>query len=168
MGFDFEVRVIDVEEVFPAHLQREQITDYLVQLKADAHPPLADHELLITSDTLVWHRGQALGKPKDEAEAKRMLLQLSGDMHEVISAVCVRTSSEEHLLHAITRVYFAPLEEAVIDHYIHQYQPLDKAGAYGIQDWIGLVGIEKIEGSYSNVVGLPTQALIQLLWTLAR
>lgn len=169
MGLDFEVRLKEVDEVYPDTLKAGEITDYLAGLKADAFKgEIKPNELLITSDTIVWLGEKAIGKPRDSNDAKRMLGGLSGKVHQVFTSVCLRTASDNVIFHDVTNVTFAPLRAADIDHYINTYKPLDKAGAYGIQDWIGLIGISRIEGSYTNVVGLPTEKLYRHLAHLSR
>ena len=166
LDLDFEIRLKEIEEVFPPHLQSFNITNYLAQLKADAFTDLADDELLITSDTLVWLENEALGKPINEDDAIKMLQKLAGKTHEVVTSVCFKTKNKSEIIYDITKVTFAELNLESIKYYIQNYQPLDKAGSYGIQDWIGLVGISKIEGSYTNVVGLPTEKVYQYLLKL--
>ena len=166
LDLDFEIRLKEIEEVFPPHLQSFNITNYLAQLKADAFTDLADDELLITSDTLVWLENEALGKPIDENDAIKMLQKLAGKTHEVVTSVCFKTKNKSETIYDITKVTFVELNLESIKYYIQNYQPLDKAGSYGIQDWIGLVGISKIEGSYTNVVGLPTEKVYQYLLKL--
>ena len=166
LDLDFEIRLKEIEEIFPTHLQSFNITNYLAQLKADAFTDLADDELLITSDTLVWLESEALGKPINEDDAIKMLQKLSGKTHEVITSVCFKTKNKSEIIYDITKVTFAELNLESIEYYIRNYQPLDKAGSYGIQDWIGLTGISKIEGSYTNVVGLPTEKVYQYLLKL--
>lgn len=169
MGLNFEVRLKEIEEVYPDSLKAGDITDYLAGLKADAFEgAIGPDELLITSDTIVWLGEKAIGKPKDSDDAKRMLASLSGNVHQVFTSVCLRTSSANIVFHEVTNVTFSNLSAADIDHYIDTYKPLDKAGAYGIQDWIGLIGISRIEGSYTNVVGLPTEKLYRHLVDLSR
>lgn len=163
LDIDFEIRLKEVEEVFPPHLQSYEITNYLAKLKADAFSDFANDEVLITSDTLVWLENEALGKPTSEENAIKMLQKLSGKTHEVITSVCIKTNQKTEVIYDVTKVTFAQLSLEVIEYYIKTYKPLDKAGSYGIQDWIGLIGISKIEGSYTNVVGLPTEKLYQYL-----
>jgi septum formation protein len=166
LDLDFEIRLKEIEEIFPTHLQSFNITNYLAQLKADAFTDLADDELLITSDTLVWLESEALGKPINEDDAIKMLQKLSGKTHEVVTSVCFKTKNKSEIIYDVTKVTFSELNLESIKYYIQNYQPLDKAGSYGIQDWIGLVGISKIEGSYTNVVGLPTEKVYQYLLKL--
>ncbi|MBB1140922.1 Maf family nucleotide pyrophosphatase [Myroides sp. WP-1] len=163
LGLTFVVRASDIDEVYPMELQREQITDYIAKLKASAIELSVDKEILITSDTTVWSEGESLGKPQDRQEAIDMLERLSGKMHEVITSICLKSIRKEHCFHAVTQVYFKHLTKAQIEYYIDTYKPYDKAGAYGIQEWIGLVGIERINGSYTNIVGLPTTELMEEL-----
>lgn len=164
-GVNFTVQTHAVEEVFPPHLTASAIAEYLVKLKAAPFTNLTENQLLITADTIVWCDDQCLGKPTDRDQAFDMLGQLSGKMHEVITAVAFTQSQQQNIIHESTKVYFKPLSAAIINHYIDHYQPYDKAGAYGIQEWIGTVGIERIEGSYTNVVGLP---VAQVLTTLKK
>ncbi|MCB0466405.1 MAG: Maf family protein, partial [Aequorivita sp.] len=124
-------------------------------------------DILITSDTIVWKDGKALGKPKDFEEAKAMLQNLSGKMHEVITSVCFTSKGFQKTVHDVTKVWFKVLSEEEIDFYIKNYKPFDKAGSYGIQEWIGYIGIEKIEGCYFNVMGLPTRLVYKTLTEIA-
>ncbi len=168
LDLDFEIRLKEIEEVYPPELKAEEITNYLAELKANAFEgELKVNEILITSDTIVWHNGRALGKPKDEQDAIAILKSLSNATHEVITSVCFKTNSETKLLHEITKVTFNELSEDVIRYYIENYKPFDKAGAYGIQEWIGFVGVSKIEGSYANVMGMPTDKVYEYLNNLA-
>jgi septum formation protein len=156
MGFDFEIRLKGVEENYPPDLKGAEIAEYLAKLKSDAFQnELAENEILITGDTIVSLDNQALGKPKDETEAKEMLQSLSGRSHEVISSVCLRTSEKCVVFHDSTTVFFKNLSEKEIEFYISNFKPFDKAGAYGIQEWIGMIGVEKIDGSYFTVMGFP-------------
>lgn len=164
LDLDFEIRIKEVEEIYSPELKASQITNYLAELKANAFEgELGPNEVLITSDTIVWHNNQALGKPKDYDDAFKILKSLSNATHEVITSVCFKTSAKTTLLHEITRVTFNELSNEVISHYLENYKPYDKAGAYGIQEWIGLVGVSKIEGSYTNVMGLPTDKVYDYL-----
>jgi len=164
MGLDFEVRVKSVEEIHPPELKGKEISDYLAKLKASPFEGNLDpKEILITSDTVVWHRNKSLAKPKDEREACAMLHTLSNDWHEVITSVCFTTTTQQVVHSATTQVKFGVLDDASINHYIKSCEPFDKAGGYGIQEWIGLIGIEEIRGSYSNVVGLPTHLVYKKL-----
>jgi septum formation protein len=160
----FEIRLKEIEEIYPDTLKAEEITNYLAELKAKAFDgELADKELLITSDTLVWLKGKALGKPKDYDDAFQILKSLSNQTHEVITSVCFKTTTKTETIFDVTKVAFKELSDDSIRYYLDNYKPFDKAGAYGIQEWIGLVGIYKIEGSYTNVVGLPTEKVYTYL-----
>lgn len=162
--FNFEIRLKEIEEVYPEHLKAEEITNYLSELKANAFDEsLANDELLITSDTIVWHNNKALGKPKDYDDAFQILKSLSNSTHKVITSVCFKTIEKSEVIHEVTKVTFSDLTDDQVHYYLKNYQPFDKAGAYGIQDWIGLIGISKIEGSYTNVVGLPTEKVYNYL-----
>lgn len=164
MDLDFEIRLKEVEEIYPPELQAAEITDFLAELKANAFEgELSEKELLITSDTIVWHNERALGKPKNYDDAFQILKSLSNSTHEVITSVCFKTLETSHTFNEITNVTFCELSDEAIKYYLDNYKPFDKAGAYGIQEWIGLVGITKIEGSYTNVVGLPTQKVYNYL-----
>jgi septum formation protein len=168
LEIDFEIRLKPVKEVYPSALRGKEITNYLAELKAAAFEgELNTGDILITSDTIVWHENKALEKPKDPAQALEMIKALCGKTHEVITSVCFKTPEKIRTVHAITRVTFSELEEDEIEHYIDRYRPFDKAGAYGIQEWIGLIGVEHIEGSYFNVVGLPTHLVYQTLLEIA-
>lgn len=163
----FEVRLKEIEEIYPDHLKAEEITNFLSELKASAFEgTLADNELLITSDTIVWHHEKALGKPKNTTDAFQMLQSMSGATHEVITSVTFKTNAFVDTLHEVTKVTFSNLEAAEIQYYVDKYKPFDKAGSYGIQEWIGLIAISKIEGSYTNVVGLPTEKVFHYLKNL--
>jgi septum formation protein len=160
----FEIRLKEIEEIYPDNLKAEEITNYLAELKAKAFEgELADNEILITSDTLVWLNGKALGKPKDYDDAFQILKSLSNQTHEVITSVCFKTFTKTETIFEITKVSFRELSDDSIRYYLDNYKPFDKAGAYGIQEWIGLIGIHKIEGSYTNVVGLPTEKVYTYL-----
>jgi len=158
LGIPFEIRLKPVEEVYPETLVGVEITEYLAELKAQAFAnDLRTNEILITSDTLVWHENKALGKPGNTAEAFEMLQSLSGKTHEVITSVTLKSIAKTKTFTETTKVTFDILKPEAIRYYIENYKPFDKAGAYGIQEWIGLIGITKIEGSYTNVVGMPMQ-----------
>lgn len=162
--FDFEIRIKEIDEIYPNHLKAEEITNYLAELKASAfNGNLAENEILITSDTLVWLKNRALGKPKDYDDAFLILKSLSNATHEVITSVCFKTTIKTETIFEVTKVTFTELSDASIHYYLKEYKPFDKAGAYGIQEWIGLIGIKKIEGSYTNVVGLPTEKVYAYL-----
>jgi septum formation protein len=156
LGLDFEIRLKNIEEVFPETLIAEEITNYLAELKANAFEgELNKEDILVTSDTIVWHNMKALGKPKDYADAFQILKSLSNETHDVITSVCFKTTEKTITFHETTKVTFNPLSDEAIDYYIENFKPYDKAGAYGIQEWIGFIGVKKIEGSYANVMGLP-------------
>lgn len=164
LDLPFEIRLKDIEEVYPESLKANEITSYLSELKASAFEnELLANELLITSDTIVWLNGKALGKPKDYDDAFQILKSLSSQTHEVITSVTFKTKTTSETLFDVTKVTFNELSDDAIHYYLEKYKPFDKAGAYGIQDWIGLVGISKIEGSYTNVVGLPTEKVYHYL-----
>lgn len=166
---NFEVRLKEVEEIYPDSLKGAEITDYLAELKASAlEETLSDDEILITSDTIVWHEGKALGKPKDKEDAFNMIKSLSGKTHEVITSVCVKNTGKSETFNETTKVTFNPLTDEEITYYLEEYKPYDKAGSYGIQEWIGLVAIAKIEGSYANVVGMPVDKVYQYLMKFAQ
>ena len=155
-GLDFEIRLREIDEVYPDNLKGAEITDYLAELKGKAFEDLSDNEILITSDTIVWHKNQALGKPKDAEDAFEMLKNLSDSTHQVITSISFKTNDEISTIHDYTEVTFSTLSDEMIRYYISNFKPFDKAGSYGIQDWIGLVGVKSITGSYTNVMGLPT------------
>ena len=165
MGVKFRVETVkDIDETYPASLPVEEIPVFLARIKAEGHP-LKENELLITADTVVVLDEQVLGKPEGEADAHRMLRALSGRAHRVISGVCVTTLERTESFSDTSIVHFADLTDEEIDYYIEHYRPLDKAGAYGIQEWIGNIGITGISGDFYNVMGLPTRKLYQLLKT---
>ena len=167
LGLKFTVRLAgETDEQYPQQLKREEIALYLARLKADEFlrsATIADNTVVVTADTIVWIDGQALGKPADKQEAINMLKILSGKMHYVYTGVCLAKNKKQHLFFDETKVFFKELSNNEITFYIDRYKPFDKAGAYGIQEWIGYVGIEKIEGSFQNVIGLPVQ---KLFWEL--
>lgn len=164
LGLTFDVKKLDVLEDFPAKLKREQIAIYLSKLKADeARKEINKNEICITADTIVWLNNEVLNKPENLEHAKTMLQQLSGRMHEVITSVSINTIAKSQTIYAVTEVYFKHLNEEEIDYYVQKYQPLDKAGAYGVQEWIGYIGVDKIVGSFYNVMGLPIRELYEEL-----
>ena len=167
LNLDFTIQVKAVDETYPSNLKRSEITDYLSQLKASVFVDLDENDILITSDTIVWKDEKALGKPKDFGEAKEMLQNLSGEMHEVITSVCFTSKEFQITVNDVTKVWFKKLSDEEIDFYINNYKPFDKAGSYGIQEWIGYIGIEKIEGCYFNVMGLPTRLVYKTLSEIA-
>lgn len=158
LNIPFEVKSIDVEESYPNTLAGAEIPCYLSQKKAEACE-LSGNDMLITADTIVWFDGKIFGKPADRAEAKAMLQMLSGQTHEVITGVSITTSKQRKTFSTTSKVRFAKLSEEEIDFYIDKYRPFDKAGAYGVQEWIGYIGVEYIEGSFYNIMGLPIQRL---------
>ncbi|MGL4852614.1 MAG: Maf-like protein [Phocaeicola sp.] len=161
LGLSFEVRVLaDIDESYPTHLVGEEIAAYIATAKAKAYlETMQPGELVITADTIVCQEGHVLGKPTNADEAKEMLRMLSGQTHQVFTGVCLVSTAFQKEFVAATNVTFATLCEEEIAYYVEKYQPMDKAGSYGIQEWIGFVGVEKIEGSYFNVMGLPVQRL---------
>ena len=165
LGVDYVVKTLpDVDESYPDTLQGTEIPAYISREKADAYKSLIQpDELLITADTIVWLNGEVLGKPKGREGAIDMLRKLSGTSHQVITGVCLTTSDWQKSFTAVTDVTFATLTEEEIIYYVDKYTPMDKAGAYGVQEWIGFIGVESISGSYLNVMGLPIQRLYQEL-----
>ena len=165
LGIDYVVKTLpDVDESYPGTLRGEEIPAYISREKADAYKKLIQpDELLITADTIVWLDGEVLGKPKDKEDAVRMLRKLSGASHQVITGVCLTTKDWQKSFTATTDVTFVALTDEEIDYYVGKYAPMDKAGAYGVQEWIGFIGVEAISGSYFNVMGLPIQRLYKEL-----
>ena len=154
----------ECEECFPADLEADKVAEYLSLLKSNAYPhALASNDILLTADTVVIAGGEILGKPKDSADAERMLKMLSGATHKVVTGVTLRTTERTISFSAESLVSFRELDAEEISYYVEKYCPLDKAGAYGIQEWIGYIGIDSLEGSFYNVMGLPTQRLYQAL-----
>jgi len=168
LDLDFEIRLKEIEEIYPTELQAEEITNFLVLLKASAFEgQLQLNDLLITSDTIVWHNNKAVGKPKDHQDAFEILKSLSNTTHQVITSVCFKTNSTSDVITEVTKVTFNALSDEVILYYLENYKPYDKAGAYGIQEWLGFVGVSKIEGSYANVMGMPTDKVYEYLSKLS-
>lgn len=164
MGLDYRIVDIEADESFPPTLQAGDIPLFISRSKAEAYTAaLEEDEVLVTADTIVWVEGEQLGKPQDEADAKRMLRMLSGRTHQVYTGVTLVTHEGMHSFVDQTDVCFRALTEAEIDHYVQTNRPLDKAGAYGIQEWIGYIGCTRLEGSYFNVMGLPTERLWEAL-----
>lgn len=165
LGIDFEILPDhETDEIYPAGLSKEEIPVYLAEKKAQSvMPDIPEKTLLITADTIVWFKNKVVDKPGNRTEALSILHELSGSMHEVITGVCISMSHKRHSFYCSTLVWFADLSDDEINDYVETYRPYDKAGAYGIQEWIGYVGIEKIEGSYFNVMGLPVQKLYKEL-----
>lgn len=165
LGLDYEVRTLPgIDESYPDTLSGEEIPVYISSKKASAYlDALKENELLITADTIVWLDGRVLGKPSDEEDARQMLRDLSGKTHQVITGVTLATTSFQKSFASVSQVTFATLTEEEINYYVTHYHPMDKAGSYGVQEWIGFIGVERIEGSYFNVMGLPVQRLYREL-----
>lgn len=164
LGIDFEVRLKPVKEDYPSRLRHFEISDYLAQLKSlQFENELQTNDILITSDTIVWHNNKALGKPGTEQEAFEMLKSMSNQTHEVITSVCFKTIQSEKTVNNTTKVTFKEFSDEEIWYYVHHFNPMDKAGAYGIQEWIGQIGVTNIEGSYFNVMGLPVHLVYDTL-----
>lgn len=176
LGVNFSVKTLpDVDESFPDTLKGEEIPLFIARKKADAYKVLfssvtsnevEEPLLVITADTIVWLEDEVLGKPANAIEARAMLSKLSGKKHQVITGVCLTTASWQKSFAAVSEVQFSSLTEEEMDYYIHNYCPYDKAGAYGVQEWIGFIGVESIQGSYFNVMGLPIQRLYRELKTI--
>ena len=166
LGLAFEIRIKPVKEEYPDRLRHFEISDYLAQLKSMPFvAELKPNDILITSDTIVWFNNKAIGKPFDTNEAFQMLKSLSGHTHEVITSVCFKSVDSQKTINSITKVTFKSLSDDELWYYINTNSVLDKAGAYGIQDWIGQVGVTKIEGSYFNVMGFPMDKIYNTLLT---
>jgi septum formation protein len=181
LDIPFEVKPMpDVDENYPSSLWKEEIPVYIARQKANAYrrgvacnaltdnnvhndPIDNNHTLLITADTIVWLEGKVYGKPTDEADAKTILRALSGKTHEVITGVCLTTQEKQQAFYAVSSVKFAELDDEEIDYYVQKYRPYDKAGAYGVQEWIGYIGVESLKGSFYNVMGLPVRMLYKYL-----
>ncbi|MDP1622445.1 MAG: Maf family nucleotide pyrophosphatase [Bacteroidales bacterium] len=161
LGLEFEIRDVSVPEIYPAGLHPAEIAIYLAELKAAGidDRALDENTIIITADTIVSLGGEILGKPSDHDEAVVMLQKLSGRKHDVITAVCLKSIRKKHVFHVLSSVCFKELSQDEIEYYIDNFQPFDKAGGYGIQEWIGYIGINKIEGSFFNVMGLPVKEL---------
>lgn len=167
LKIDFSVEVKKIKEIYPESLKGTEITEYLSKLKAAAFSDLSQKEILITSDTIVWKEGKALEKPQNYEDAFKMLQTLSNTSHEVITSVCFTSKNFQKVVTNTTKVWFKELSKDEINFYLSNYKPYDKAGSYGIQEWIGYIGIEKIEGSYFNVMGLPTHLVYKTLMDIA-
>ena len=165
LGVNYEVRILpDVDDSYPDTLQGEEIPLYIAKEKADAYIPMMQpDELIITADTIVWLDGKVLGKPRDREDALQMLRTMSGRTHKVFTGVCITTTDWQRSFTAQTEVRFATLSEDEIIYYVDNFKPMDKAGAYGVQEWIGFIGVENISGSYYNIMGLPVQKLYREL-----
>ena len=161
LGLDFtHVKLPEIDESYPDDLHKNKIPVYIAKKKSASYAQtLANNDILITVDTIVWCHGEVFGKPKDRNAAVRMLKSISDNVHEVLTGVCLRSASKQYDFVVSSMVYFKVLTDAEIDFYIDNYRPYDKAGAYGIQEWIGFIGLERIDGSYFNVMGLPVQSL---------
>lgn len=160
MDIPFTIDIKEVEENYPSHLKGSEIALFLAELKASAfQDSIDDNSIVITADTIVWINDTALTKPKDFNDGVEILKTLSGNMHEVITGVCLKSKHKSTSFYALTKVFFKHLSQEEIEYYMNTYKPYDKAGAYGAQEWIGYVAIERIEGSYFNVMGLPTRLL---------
>lgn len=167
LGLDFTIQLKPIDEIFPEDYQGAEITNYLAQLKAAAFTNLHENDILITSDTIVWHNNKALNKPENKAQAFEMISSLSGNTHEVITSVSFTTLETQITIQDITKVTFKELTKEEINYYIDNYQPYDKAGGYGIQEWFGYIAVTRLEGSYFNVMGLPTHKVYETLIELA-
>ncbi|WP_299134872.1 Maf family nucleotide pyrophosphatase [uncultured Tenacibaculum sp.] len=167
LDVDFTIKLKEVDEVYPNNLKSYEITDFLAELKSKVfEKSIEKDELIITSDTIVWIDDIALGKPKNYEDAFDMLSRLSNNVHEVITSVCILNKNFKKVINDSVKVYFKKLTKEEIDYYITTYKPYDKAGAYGIQEWIGKIGITKIEGSYFTVMGFPVHKLYKELMKL--
>lgn len=164
LGFEYKLMPINADESFPGNLKAQEIPVYLAEKKAIAFPePLKENELLITADTIVWCEEKVLNKPANFEEGKLMLQSLSGKMHQVFTGVCLKNTNKQTTFYDASKVYFKNLRDDEIEYYLSNYNPYDKAGGYGVQDWIGYIGIDKIEGSFYNVMGLPVKELFEEL-----
>ncbi len=160
LGFPVEIRTKEVEEIYPEDLPASDVPEFLAKLKASPLvESLKDDEILVTSDTIVVLNGEVIGKPADAEAAKHMISQLSGNAHTVITGVCLTSKGKRHTFSSKTNVFFSELSTEEIDHYVDTFKPMDKAGSYGIQEWIGYIGVSRIEGCYYNVMGLPLHDL---------
>jgi septum formation protein len=168
MDLDFRIVLKEVDESYPADLTPEEIAVYIAQKKAEAFDELVSDEIVLTADTIVSIEGHILGKPETEQHAVEMLQMLSGKTHQVITGVCLFYKHQYHSFYDVSEVTFRDMNQEELKHYVTKYKPMDKAGSYGIQEWVGVTGIKKINGSYTNVVGLPTERLYQELVKLTR
>jgi len=164
-GFQFKVVTTNIEETYPENLPKAEIAEYIAEQKAVAVASVIKIKrlLIIAADTIVLHQNTVLGKPKSKQNAIETLQRLSGTQHQVITGVCLKTDAQNHLFSATTEVYFSKVTDAEIEYYVNNYEVMDKAGSYAIQDWIGLTKIDKIVGCYFNVMGLPVSLLYQKL-----
>ncbi|TVZ51540.1 Maf-like protein [Dokdonia sp. Hel_I_53] len=163
LELDYTIDTKPIDEVFPPHLKGTQITDHLSQLKASAFTALKPNDILVTSDTIVWFNNKALNKPKDRKEAFQMISDLSGNTHEVITSVSFTMLDKQVTINDTTRVTFKELTKDEIAYYIDNFEPYDKAGGYGIQEWFGYIAVTRIEGSYFNVMGMPLDKVYKTL-----
>lgn len=165
LGFDFLNKPVKVDETdWPKDLEAQEIAIYLAEKKADAYEEeLSESDILITADTIVWCEGKVFNKPANFAEGKKMLETLSGKMHEVFTAVCLKSANKQTTFYDVSKVYFKKLKSDEIEYYLTNFSPYDKAGGYGVQDWIGYIGIDKIEGSFYTIMGLPVKDLYEEL-----
>lgn len=168
MDVDFRIVLKEVDESYPEHLSPEEVAVYIAEKKAKAYDGTVTDEAVLTADTIVCIDGLILGKPNDATHAVEMLQRLSGRVHKVITGVCIVYNGEYNLFYDVSEVFFRTLTNEEITNYVAQYKPFDKAGAYGIQEWVGITAIQRIEGSYTNVVGLPTEKVYQQLLRLTR
>ena len=155
LSLSFTIDTRDVEEIYPDNLRGVEITDFLAKLKSDPFKNLNDEDIVVTSDTIVWMDNKAIGKPKNEKEAIHILQKLSGNMHQVLTSVYIKSNRKTKLFNDCTNVYFNELSLEEIKYYVKNFEPFDKAGGYGIQDWIGFIAVKKIEGNFYNVMGFP-------------
>ena len=165
-GINFQIRAFPTNENYPTKLKGSEITEYLVKKKSKEFKGVKDDEIIITADTIVWAQNEHLGKPNNITEAKKFLEKLSNMKHEVITSVCFTEKEKQTIISESTFVLFKKLSISEINYYLNNFDFLDKAGAYGIQDWIGIIGVKRIEGSYTNVVGLPVSQVIDVLQKL--
>ncbi|MEE9364468.1 MAG: Maf-like protein [Cellulophaga sp.] len=167
LGFPFKIELKPIDEVFPSYLKGHEIPDFLAELKASVYKDsLLQNDILITSDTIVLHKNVSLGKPTNNEDAFTMLKTLSNDSHVVITSVCFTSKDKQIIINCTTKVSFKKLTDEEIWYYIHTYKPFDKAGAYGIQEWLGHIAITDIKGSYNNVMGLPTHLVYETLMNM--
>ena len=165
-GINFEIRAFPTNENYPTKLKGSEITEYLVKKKFKEFKGVKDDEIIITADTIVWAQNEHLGKPNNITEAKKFLEKLSNMKHEVITSVCFTEKEKQTIISESTFVFFKKISNSEINYYLKNFVFLDKAGAYGIQDWIGIIGVKRIEGSYTNVIGLPVSQVIDVLQKL--
>lgn len=168
MDIPHRVEVRKINEVYPDHLKGHEITNYLAQKKAEAFDELKPNQIIITSDTIVWFKNQPVEKPRNREHALQMLESLSGQMHQVYTSVCFKTPEETRLVYDCTKVWINPTSKSELEYYVDHYHPMDKAGSYGIQDFFGYIAVDRIEGCYYNVMGLPTRLVYQNLVSLVQ